>query len=311
MKVVTLTLNPAIDKSSTVDAIIRDKKLRCTLPVYEPGGGGINVSRALKNLNEQSLAIYLAGGPSGEKLKRLLTKEEILQSVIPIENETRENFIVVDDHGQQFRFGMPGEEIFPNEVQNILSAVKNLPPDVEYFVASGSIQKGVPIDIYAQIAKICKSKGIRVILDCDGEALEAALEEGIFFIKPNLNELAKLVGKEEVDVSDQEQMAKDLIATKKTEIIAVSMGPQGAMLAAKNLIEYAIPPSVKTVSTVGAGDSMVAGITYALSRRMDMMDVLKFGVACGSASTINPGTELCKWSDVVEIIDKISFRRSE
>lgn len=309
MKVVTLTLNPAIDKSSKVAAIIRDKKLRCSLPVYEPGGGGINVSRALKNLNEDSLAIYLCGGPQGEKMKLLLTKENIEQAVIPIKNETRENFIVVDDHGQQFRFGMPGEEVYEDEVQQILETVKNLPSDVKYLVASGSIPFGVPVDIYAQITKICKAKDIRVILDCDGEALEAALEEGVFFIKPNLNELAKLLGKDEVDVTDQEGMAKELIASKKTEILAVSMGPQGAMLAAKNIIEYAIPPSVKTVSTVGAGDSMVAGITYALSRRMNMTDVLKFGVACGSASTINPGTELCKWKDVVEIIDKISFRK--
>jgi len=309
MKIVTLTLNPAIDKSTTVSAIIPDKKLRCTQPTYEPGGGGINVSRALHNIKQDSLAIYLAGGATGEKMKKLLSEEKISQKAINISSDTRENFIVVDGHGQQFRFGMPGEAILASEQELILNEIKNLSSETEYLVASGSIPEGVDKTIYAQIAKICKEKNIRLILDCDGPALEEAIKEGVFLIKPNINELAALVGREEVSQDDQESMAFELINSGKVEIVAISMGPQGAMIAAKDFIEYAIPPMIKAVSTVGAGDSMVAGMTYALSKGLSLSEVIKYGVACGTASTMNPGTELCREKDVNKIIKGISFRK--
>jgi 6-phosphofructokinase 2 len=298
MDILTITFNPTIDKSTSTEYIRPDAKLRCTPPRYQPGGGGINVSRAIKKLGGDSVCMYLAGGPSGQMLHDLMDAEGINQKVIETAENTRENFIVMDEAAnQQYRFGMPGVSIQDAEWQSVLDELREMNPFPKFVVASGSLPPNVPEDIYAQIARICKEKGGKIVVDTSGPALQAALDEGVYLFKPNLGELAKLVGEDEVTFEKQEEVAKRLIAEGKAELIAVSLGPRGAMLASEHLIEYAVPPTVPRRSTVGAGDSMVAGMVLHLSQGNDMDDVIKFGVACGSAATMNEGTDLCKKED--------------
>ena len=162
-RIVTITFNPCIDKSTTIENLAPEKKLRCTLPKFEPGGGGLNVARAIKKLGGDALAIFPAGGYSGKFLQKLVQQEEIDHKVVEIRNHTRENLIVLDNSsGQQYRFGMPGPEIYQNEWKECLQLLED-EKDVSYIVASGSLAKGIPLNIYAQIATIAKQKNARLV----------------------------------------------------------------------------------------------------------------------------------------------------
>ena len=304
MKIVTLTLNPALDKSTTTERLIPEDKLRCEDPTYEPGGGGINVSRAIRIMGGSSLAIYLAGGASGQKMKELLQKEGIEQKVIQGKNPTRENFMVMESSThQQFRFGLPGAEVSQEELDQCLQAIKDLPDEVEYLVASGSLPPGTPDDFYGQVAKIAQERNIQCVVDTSGPALKKAAEMGVCLMKPNLKELSQLADKEHVSAMEQEEIAAEIIKKGKAKMLIVSLGARGAMLATGDSIEYVVPPTVKQESTVGAGDSMVAGIVLSLSRGDDLREVIKWGVAAGTAATMTPGTELCRKEDIEEILD--------
>lgn len=304
MKIVTLTLNPSLDKSTTTERLLADEKLRCEQPIHEPGGGGINVSRAISFMGGESLAIYLGGGHSGKMMQDLLEKEGIPQQLIEGQNPTRENFIVVESSTKnQFRFGMPGSKVSQEELDQCLQAIRELPEGVEYLVASGSLPPGAPDDFYGQIARIAQERNILCIVDTSGKALQKAAESGLFLLKPNLRELSQLAGKEEISALEQEEIAREVIDQGKANMLVVSLGPRGAMLATKDKIEYVVPPTVKQKSTVGAGDSMVAGIVLSLSRGDELSDVIKWGVAAGTAATMTPGTELCRKKDVEEIFD--------
>jgi 6-phosphofructokinase 2 len=300
-KIVTLTLNPAIDKSTTVKAIAPDKKLRCSIPRFEPGGGGVNVSRAIKKLGGNSTAIYLAGGYSGNFYEDLLKQEGVQSCVIPIKGHTRENLIVVDESSNlQYRFGMPGPEVKEDEWLSVIKIIEEA-AGVEYIVASGSLPDGVPVDFFARLAAAANNINAKLILDTSGEPLRNAVDDGVFMIKPNLGELSFLHGTEELHETDAIDAAKDIINKGGCQVMVISKGASGALLVTKNEVISSPSPTVKKRSTVGAGDSMVAGMVLALSYGWPWRDVLRYGIATGTATTINPGTELCKKEDVEKL----------
>jgi 6-phosphofructokinase 2 len=297
-KIVTLTLNPAIDKSTSVKAIVPDKKLRCAPPTFEPGGGGVNVSRAIKKLGGNSTAIYFAGGYSGQFYQQLLNDEGIDSCVVGIEGHTRENMIVVDEAANlQYRFGMPGPVIKENEWQKCLDLLE-ASSGVEYIVASGSLPEGVPTDFFRRLACVSKKINAKLIADTSGEPLRSAMREGLFMIKPNLGELSDLHGVEELEEEQVIIAAKGIINSGGCDAMVISMGASGAMLITKDSVFDSPSPTVKKKSTVGAGDSMVAGMVLALSQGRGWLEVLQYGIATGTATTMNPGTELCKKEDV-------------
>lgn len=307
-RILTLTLNPAIDKSTTVAGLVPEHKLRCTPPVYQPGGGGINVARALRRLGTASTAVYLAGGHSGAFFSELLAAESLDTQVVPIAEPTRESFVVVDTTtNQQYRFGMDGPLVSEAEWQACLDVVARQ-TGVEYLVASGSLPPGVPADFYARLAKLAHQMGMRMILDTSGEPLRQAAEACVFLLKPNLNELAKLAGVEKLELDDVDDAARDLVRRSCAELVVVSLGPQGALLVSRDELVYAPAPTVKKLSTVGAGDSMVAGLTRALTQGRPLADVVRYGVACGSAATMHPGTELCHPEDVERLFGAMRVR---
>lgn len=291
--ILTITLNPTVDKSSTVDNIQPEKKLRCSPPVYEPGGGGINVSRGLKRLGLVSHALFPSGGRTGELLQELLTKEDIATIPVPSAAETRENFIVVDTaNNNQYRFGMPGEKISPEEAGTFHEAILNASPFPSIVVISGSLPEGMEPSWLRQLVKELKAKNVKIIADTSGDALTEILKEGVYLVKPNLGELSRLSGKEELDNESADEAAKQLIDEGKAEIVAVSMGPQGAYLVTKDETVHVPAPSVKKLSTVGAGDSMVAGMVSVIAKGGSITEMARMGVACGSAATMSKGTGL-------------------
>lgn len=298
--ILTITLNPTIDKSTSVDKIIPDSKLRCSAVKNEAGGGGINVSKSLQKLNAQNIALFPAGGNIGKLLQQLLHQEGVPMHVIEVGKETRENLIVQEtSSNKQFRFNMPGEELDLKVLEEIIQYIsKN---KFEFIVGSGSIPPGLPVDAYAQIAKAAQLSGAQFIVDTSGEALEAAVNEGVYMVKPNIGELAKLSRITWLETDKVEEAARALINKGKVELIAVSMGKDGAILISKDET-YRVPtPDLEKRSTVGAGDSMVAGIVHMLAQRKPLKDVICFGVACGTAATLNEGTQLFDTDDVEKI----------
>jgi 6-phosphofructokinase 2 len=293
----TITFNPCIDKSTSVNVLKPQKKLRCAAPVFEPGGGGINVARAIKKIGGEATAIYPSGGYPGKFLDLLLEKENINVLRVETLQHTRENMIVLDKAtNQQYRFGMPGQHLSENEWQQCLQAIEE--SSSRFIVASGSLPPGVPLDIFARISGIANKMNRKLIVDTTEEALLPALEEGVYMIKPNIGELSRLMGKEELQASEIEPATLSVARKYNCEIVVVSLGASGAMLVSDENVFKIPAPAVKIKSTVGAGDSMVAGIVFSISKGKKLYEALQYGVACGTAATLSNGTGLCKKQDI-------------
>ncbi len=304
-QIVTITFNPALDESTSIAELIPDKKLKCSPPVCEPGGGGINVARAITKLGGEALAIYLAGGDNGKKIHQLLIEEGVKSAVIEVAESTRVNLVVADlANKKQYLLDMPGNPVSESEWQACLNTIEQM-QDVKYIVASGSLPPGVPVDIFARISAIAQKKGALFIVDTSGEPLKRAIEQGVYLIKPNLRELAGLIGKTEIDIALVPDAAREIIDSGKCEAVAVSMGPDGAYLVTKELSIKVTPPALAVKSTVGAGDSMVAGMVLSLADNKSLTEAVYYGVACGSAATINYGTQLCSKEDADHIYNTI------
>jgi len=305
-KIITITMNPAIDKSASVSQVIVERKLYCHSPRFEPGGGGINVSRAIRKLGGESTAIFPSGGPTGEYLLELLQKEGLACRPIPVKGWTRENLVVLEESsGLQFRFGMPGVTLGDMEWQNCLDAISAGDQKPDYIVASGSLPPGVPDDFYAQVARIGKGLGARVIVDTTGNHLRLALQEGVYLIKPNIRELGELVGKELVDESSQREIAMEMVSSGQCAVVALSLGAGGVLLATADGCERLQTPLVPIKSKVGAGDSMVGGIVLSLARGNEMSDAVRFGIAAGAAAVMTPGSELCRREDAERLYGQL------
>ncbi|HMI06990.1 MAG TPA: 1-phosphofructokinase family hexose kinase [Flavobacterium sp.] len=294
--ILTLTVNPSLDKSTVFKGLVPEQKIRCESPVFDAGGGGINASKAIARLGGESLCVFTAGGATGKQLMELVAREQIISKVISVESETRENLIALDANtNAQYRFGFPGGALSLEEQQAIVATVGGL--QSKFLVLSGSLNEGLPFDFYQKIAKLAKDQGSKLIVDTSGDALRAVLETGVYLAKPNIGELAKLVGSESLHADEADEAAHTLIEKGHAEIVVVSLGPQGAVLVSKNETHFVPAPNVAKKSTVGAGDSMVGGMVWALSQHKPLKEVVQWGVACGSAATMNEGTQLFKAED--------------
>ena len=302
--IITLTINPSLDKSTHFTGLVAEQKIRCEKPRYDAGGGGINVSKAIAKLGGSSTCVFTSGGSSGEMLEDLIENEKLESSVIRTKNWTRENFIAFDTSTQsQYRFGFPGNELSKDEKDSILEVISNL--RAEYLVISGSLNEGLPTNFYQKIAETAKATGIKVVVDTSGEPLKKVLETGVYLIKPNIGELAKLIGVERLELPEVEKAAKDLIEKGSSEIVVVSLGAEGAILVSKNETHLVKAPKAEKKSTVGAGDSMVGGMVWALSQNKTLKEVIQMGVCCGTAATMNEGTQLFKVEDVEKLFKEM------
>ncbi|WPP46204.1 1-phosphofructokinase family hexose kinase [Pseudomonas sp. AN-1] len=305
-RIATLTLNPAMDLSTSTTQVEPTRKLRCSLPRYDPGGGGINVARVVAELGGDVVAVYPAGGPFGDMLERILAALALPQLRVPIAGDTRESFTVDETAtGRQFRFVLPGPELSAAEQQACLDAIAALDPAPEFIVLSGSFPPGVALAYFDAVAALARRIKARLVLDCSGEALAyAAGRGGIHLLKPSLSELATLMGGKVEGAAAQEAALRELIGRGVAEVIVLSLGGEGAVLASKEGIERFAPLDVPVCSAVGAGDSMVGAMVLALSRGWSLTDAVRYGIAAGSATILRPGTELCRAEDVQRLHGK-------
>ena len=303
--IITITLNPAIDKTYMVTDLVPEHKLRCSNPLVEAGGGGINVSKGLKVLGSAARTIFFAGGKNGEVLHEMLQKEQIECLPIPVNGETRESLVIIDhSSSKEFRIVVDGPEISKSAFEQIIQHIQQVKPS--WIIASGSLPKGLPNDAYGVLAKTAKANGINFILDTSGEALSAALKEGVYLMKPNLKELSSLSGVKTLSLNDVPEAAMQLIKEKKAEVVVVSMSSSGAFLVTVENYFHIPSPVVEQRSTVGAGDSMVSGMVWALQYKKSLKEMACWGVACGSAATMHTGTQLFKKQDAEKLFAWIS-----
>ncbi|GAA4067550.1 1-phosphofructokinase family hexose kinase [Agromyces indicus] len=301
--IVTLTMNPALDVSSTVERVMPEHKLRCGPSRFDPGGGGVNVSRAIRNLGGDSIAVYPLGGPTGQAYRGFLEQAGIIGRVVTIAGNTRESFTVDElATGEQFRFVLQGPTLREPEWRACLSVVADHLPVGGFLIASGSLPPGVPDDFYAMLARISADHDIRLVVDASGPALAAALDAGVHLIKPSRDELAELVGAHgELDDAAMVDAARSLVAAGRSRIVALTLGGRGAILVSEGETLRLATPRVEVASAVGAGDSFLAGLVLRLAEGRPLADAFRTAVAAGSATAMLPATELCRAEDVARL----------
>jgi 6-phosphofructokinase 2 len=304
--IVTLTINPSVDASTSIHQVVPDHKLRCREASYKPGGGGVNVARAIHRLGGESLALYTSGGLHGQLLHQMLKQEGVSHQPIPIEGQTRENLIVLEEStGQQFRFDMPGPYFIEADWERCIEELLAMTVKPTYIVASGSLPPGCPKDFYARVVTAVKKWDARVIVDTSGEALQLAADAGVYLLKPNARELEELAGQTITNDEEIKAAALKLIEEGRTEVVVVSLGGEGALMITKEGSERIAAPDVPVVSVVGAGDSLVAGVVYSLAQGRPLKQSIQFGVAAGAAAVMNPERELCKREDTERLFNRM------
>ncbi len=304
-RIVTLTINPAVDESTAVESVAAEIKLRCEAPRYDAGGGGINVSRAIHKLGGVSIAVYTQGGPNGDLLSMLLRDEGLRQEPVPISGMTRQSFTVFERSTTlQYRFGMPGPHLSEAEWRACLDACLAIPAD--FIVGSGSLPPGVPDDFYAQLIARAKPSGAKVIIDTSGAALKAVFGVGAFLLKPNIAELETLIGAPFGGEHNLRATTQALVRDGLAQALVISLGAGGAALVTADTYTHFRAPVVPVQSKVGAGDSMVGGLTLALAQGRPLADAARYGVAAGTAAVMTPGTELCRKEDTEQIYQWVS-----
>ena len=305
--IVTLTVNPSIDASSQADEVRPVRKIRTFGDRWDPGGGGINVARVVGELGGGSLAVYLAGGLPGQALNRMVDRIDLPRSTVSIRGTTRISHTVFDrSTRQEYRFVPEGPKISQAELRACLELLERL--DTDYLVVSGSLPASVPATFYAEVARLAKRRAMRMVLDTSGEPLCAAVAEGVYLVKPNLRELAVLAGGALRTRQEQYAAAKALIDRRGAELVAVSLGAEGAFMVDDRTCHERAAPDVEPKSAVGAGDSFVAALTFALATGRDIRDALALAVAAGSAAVMTMGTELCRRDDIERLYRQLTLR---
>ena len=296
--IVAITMNPALDLSTSTEAVVLTHKLRCATPRYDPGGGAINVVREARTLGVDALAVFPAGGPTGRTLQELLNRSGIPHRLVPIAGQTRVSF-TADEHrsGGQYRFVFPGPEVSEAEQQACLAVLAEAAKGARFVVATGSLPPGVRPDFLQQVADVTQGLGARLLLDTSGDAL-SGVKSGVYLLKPSGRELREYAGRDLQRTDEQVEAARSLIETGVTEVVVVSLGSKGALLVTADEHEAFPALNVPVRSAVGAGDSMVAGIAVGLVRGYDLRKAVWLGTAAGAATLMTPGTEPCDRDDV-------------
>lgn len=308
-RIVTLTLNPAVDTSLSVERMVPVQKLRTSVPRHEPGGGGINVVRAVSRLRGDATAVYAAGGHTGALLTELLDAEGVRHHRVVVAANTRDNHTINDQmSGEQYRLVLPGAPLTAHELRQCVDAAFDRVTAGDYLVLSGSPPPGSDPHTYAEIAARARRVGVHVVLDASGDALRAAARTGVLIVKPNRRELAQLVGRALDDVAAVKDAAREIARSGAAHAVIVSLAEQGAVLATAEGVERIEVPAVEVRSAVGAGDCTVAGLTLALARGRELPDAVRYGVAAGTAAVLTPDTELCRLGDTERLYAEIGGR---
>jgi 1-phosphofructokinase len=299
--IVTLTPNPSIDRTVSITGLQRGQVHRATASQIDPGGKGVNISRALTAHKAGTLAVLPAGGPQGHLLAELLKEAGIAVSIVPIAGSIRANVALVEPDGTTTKINEPGPLLSGSECEALLAgAVDTLAEQPSWLVGSGSLPPGVEDDLYAGLVGRCRAAGVSVAIDSSGPPLRLAVAAGPDLIKPNLEELEELVGRQLNTLGDVLAAGVDLV-THGVGTVVVSLGGRGALLVSAQVIAHAVAPVSSPLSTVGAGDALLAGYLYATGSGSTEVEALCTGVTWGAAAVSLPGSAMPTPNDVAGI----------
>ena len=306
--IATVTLNPSLDKTITVDRLVLDEANRWTSLRRDAGGKGINVSRVLYELRCDTIAYGFSGGLDGEVFERLLTKQGVPFDFTHIDGEIRSNLIITNmETRRQTRIDAPGPHISKEELDGLIEKLHSIKPKPDFLVFAGSVPPGVPKTIYHQLISMAKQNGIKTVLDCDGEWLEEGIKAVPHIIKPNVHEAEQLLG---TKLTGEASIVKAVgqLLSRGIEIVVVSRGKDGLIVSdGREIIKVTSPP-VEVSSTVGAGDSAIAGLLLKLSKGESLEEAARLAVAAGTATALTPGTELCHREDVEKLLPQVEVQ---
>jgi 6-phosphofructokinase 2 len=297
-------MNPALDIATSTDVVMPTDKIRCSAARYDPGGGGINVARVARELGAEVVAMFPAGGATGDLVTELLDAEGLPLSRIWIDQATRESFTVNEcSTDRQYRFVLPGAALSVADQEECLYRLEALAESADYVVASGSLPPALSPAFYNRIAEVCARLDVPLILDTSCSGLRHLVGGRVFLLKPSVRELRECVGRELRDEAEQLAAARELIECGRARNVLVSLGSHGALLitsqGAQRYPAVVVPPG----SGVGAGDAMVAAITVGLGSGWPLSKSIRFGIAAGAAMLMTPGTATCTRADVERLFD--------
>lgn len=302
--ILTLTLNPALDMSTEVPSLVPDQKLRCTEPLLDPGGGGLNVSRAVAALGGESLALVALGGLTGDRLAGLIRQESVPFLALTAPGETRQSLTVTAaDTGQQFRFMLPGPQWSDADQERVFLLLRASARAGALGVISGSQPPGVPVDFPARLAR--SMPGLHVVLDTSGPALRQAVSHpipGLYVLRMDGEEAEEMAGHPLTTRTQSADFAQDLVRRGVAQRVVVARGADGSVLAEADQRLFVKAAKVEVKSKVGAGDSFVAGFVLGLARGQSSAEALALGSAAASAAVMTDATQLCRAADVMRLL---------
>ena len=302
----TATLNPALDRAINVDSLMDDDTIRVVSEQHYAAGKGIDVSRVIKELGGQSVALGLIGGYNGLHIEGLLINAGVMTQLTKISHETRTNIILKEkSSGKQYVISAKGPDVTPAEIGQFYNQILTI-SDMDYLVLSGSLPPGISPNIYGQIILAGRKKNAFIFLDADNKALQEAINFLPTGIKPNIHELSRLAGRlleTDNDIID----ACTSLHTRGIRYILVSRGKEGLLFSGDSQVIKAVAPPVDVESTVGAGDSAVAGFILAHSMGKSIPECIRLACASGTATARTPGTELCHKDDVEELLPMVDL----
>ncbi len=303
--IATNTLNPSLDEHIMEHGLMEEETNRWAKLHRYAGGKGIDVSRAIHEMGGLTTAYGFIGGPDGRVVEILLDEGEVLFSFTPIKEETRTNFIITDNKtSQQTRIGAPGPHISKGELERFLKKMRKIRPNPDLIAAGGSVPPGVPVSIYYDIVMEAKGRGVKTILDSEGQWLEEGMRAKPYLIKPNVHEAQTLLGRE-LPTEEAIIEATLNLVEMGIEVAVISRGKDGIIAATKKSIFKAVPPLLKVRSAVGAGDCTIAGLALKLAYGEPLIEACRLAVAMGTAAVLTPGTELCQRADVERLLPQI------
>jgi 6-phosphofructokinase 2 len=307
--IATVTLNPSLDKIVTVEELVVDEANRWTSLRRDPGGKGINVSRVIHELGGDTIAYGFTGGIDGEILNHLLQQQGVPFDFTPIKGAIRSNFIITDlKTRRQTRIDAPGPRISRYELRKLIAKITRIKPKPDFLVFAGSVPPGIPTDIYRQLIEKAKKSGIKTVLDSDEQWLKEGIRAKPNVIKPNVHEAEELL---ETHLRDQTAIVEAVktLVNQSIDVAAISRGKYGLIVANGGEILKVTPPQVEIRSTIGSGDSAIAGLVLKLSQGHGIEEAARWAAAAGTAAALTPGTELCRREDVERLLPQVKVER--
>jgi 1-phosphofructokinase len=303
--IVTVTLNPSVDRVVELYELRLGDTNRVTDGVIDPGGKGVNVSRMIRELGGDSLATGFVAGSLGKFVEDSLNHAGIRDAFIHIPGQTRMNLAIVETRWHRHTMlNEAGPVTDPKYLQRLRRLLENRVGPRNWVVLAGSVPPHLPLSVYADLTELLHAKGALVCLDADGEALALGVQAMPDLIKPNREELERLVHRQLPTLAEVVQAAWE-VQNGGVPMVVVSLGRQGAIAVSSQGAWRVLPPPVVTVSAIGSGDSLVAGLVLALSRGQALPEGLRLGTAAGAATAMQPGTRLGCAADIERLLPEI------